>query len=73
MDATSKLSESRKGRILSFDVIPYRIVAPADPKHAARRMEAYLEQSKESGRTPLDPTDAEGQTSPQKPDSRLMN
>ena len=51
----------------------YRIVAPADLKHAARRMEAYLEQSKESGRTPLDPTDVEGQASPQKPDSRLMN
>jgi hypothetical protein len=32
----------------------YRIVAPADLKQAARRMEAYLEQSKETTRTILD-------------------
>jgi len=51
----------------------YRIVAPADLKHAARRMEAYLEQSKETARPLLGTADAEEQASHQKPNTRLMN
>lgn len=51
----------------------YRIVAPADLKQAARRMEAYLGHAKEAAGATLGSADAEEQASHQKPDTRLMN
>ena len=51
----------------------YRIVAPADLKHAARRMEAYLEQSKETAGTLLGTPAAQEQASCQKLDGKLLN
>jgi hypothetical protein len=52
----------------------YRIVAPADLKHAACRMEDYLGQAKEAAADATSGVaDAEEQASHQKSDTSLMN
>jgi integrase len=51
----------------------YRIVAPADLTHAARRMEDYLGQAKEAAGTTLGIADAEEHAVHKKPDTNLMN
>jgi|ERR1019366_668589 integrase len=51
----------------------YRIVARADVKHAARRMEAYLQQSKEVAGTLLGTPDAPDLASSEEISGKLLN
>jgi len=51
----------------------YRIVAPADLKHAARRMEAYLGQTKETAGTLLGTPETAEQTSREEINGKLLN
>jgi hypothetical protein len=51
----------------------YRIVAPADLKHAARRMEAFLQQSKEAAGTLLGTPGAPDLASSEEINGKLLN